>query len=60
MTSPAPDHRKQKQLVLTTLVGASLVLGIMTAALHLDRANGFTLLGSLAILVIGFCWPTLD
>jgi len=60
VTSPAPDYRRQKQLVLTTLVGASLVLGILTAALHLDRANGFTLLGSLAILVIGFRWLTLD
>jgi len=60
VTPQVPDYRKQKQIALTTLVGASLVLGIMTAALHLDRYNGFTLLGSLAILIIGFRWLQLD
>jgi hypothetical protein len=60
VTSPAPDYRRQKQVALITLVGASLVLGILTAALHLERTSGFTLLGSLAILVIGFRWLQID
>lgn len=60
MTREAPDYRRQKQIALTTLVGASLVLGIVSAGLHLDRYNGFALLGSLAILVIGFRWLSLD
>ena len=60
MTAPTTDYRRQKQIALTSLIGASLVLGILTAALHLDRPNAVTLLGSIAILVIGFRWLTLD
>ena len=60
MTKEATNYRRQKQIALTTLIGASLVLGIVSAGLHLDRYNGFTLLGSLAILVIGFRWLSLD
>ena len=51
---------RQKQIALTTLIGASLVLGIVSAALHLERYNGFALLGSLAMLCIGFRWLQLD
>ena len=60
MTQAAPDYRRQKQIALTTLIGASLVLGIVSAGLHLDRYNGFALLGSIAILLIGFRWLALD
>ena len=60
MTQEAPDYRRQKQIALTTLIGASLVLGIVSAGLHLDRYNGFALLGSIAILLIGFRWLALD
>ncbi|HKE49551.1 MAG TPA: hypothetical protein VKB52_15905 [Rhodanobacteraceae bacterium] len=60
MTPPTIDYRRQKQIALTSLVGASLALGIIMAALHLDRPNAVTLLGSIAILVIGFRWLTLD
>jgi hypothetical protein len=42
------------------LIGASLALGIVSAALQLDRYNGFALLGSLAILFVGFRWLALD
>jgi len=60
VNSPAPDYRRQKQIALTTLAGASLVLGIMDAALQLQSSNGLTLVFSLAILVIGFRWLQLD
>ena len=60
MNSAGPDYRRQKQIALTTVVGASLALGIVSAALHLDRYNGFALLGSLVILFIGFRWLALD
>jgi hypothetical protein len=60
VNSAGPDYRRQKQIALTTLIGASVALGIVSAALHLDRYNGFTLLGSLAILFIGFRWLAVD
>jgi hypothetical protein len=60
VTAQAPDYRTQKRIALTTLVGASFVLGIVSVALQLDRYNGFALLGSLAILFIGFRWLQLD
>ena len=39
MTDAAPDYRRQKQIALTTLIGASLVLGIVDAALQLQTAR---------------------
>ena len=60
MTQAAPDYRRQKQIALTTLIGASLVLGIVDAALQLQSSNGLTFVGSLAMLIIGFRWLTLD
>jgi hypothetical protein len=60
VTQEAPDYRKQKQIALTTLIGASLVLGIVDAALQLQSSSGLTFVGSLAMLIIGFRWLTLD
>ena len=60
MTKEAPDYRRQKQIALTTLIGASLVLGIVDAALQLQSSSGLTFVGSLAMLIIGFRWLTLD
>jgi hypothetical protein len=60
VTEQAPDYRTQKRIALTTLISASFVLGIVSVALQLDRYNGFALLGSLAILFIGFRWLQLD
>jgi hypothetical protein len=60
VTPPTPDYRKQKQIALTTLVGASLALGIVDAAMHLETSSGLTLIGSLAMIVIGFRWLQLD
>ena len=60
MTQEAPDYRRQKQIALTTLIGASLVLGIVDAALQLQSSSGLTFVGSLAMLIIGFRWLTLD
>jgi hypothetical protein len=60
VTSQAPDFRTQKRIALTTLIGASLVLGIVSAALRLEPYNGYALLGSLAMLFIGFRWLHLD
>lgn len=60
MTREAPNYRKQKQIALTTLIGASLVLGIVDSALQLQSSSGLTFVGSLAMLIIGFRWLTLD
>lgn len=60
MNRPAPDYAKQKQIALTTLVGASLAFGIVDAALKLQSSGAMTLLASAAMLVIGFRWLTLD
>ena len=60
MTQAAPDYRRQQQIALTTLIGASLVLGIVDAALQLQSSSGLTFVGSLAMLIIGFRWLTLD
>lgn len=60
MTEPAHDYARRKQIALTTLIGASLVLGIVDAAFHLDSSSAMTLFGSLALLIIGFRWLQLD
>jgi len=60
VTREAPDYRKQKQIALTTLLGASLVLGIVDAAFQLQSSSGLTFVGSLAMLIIGFRWIALD
>jgi hypothetical protein len=60
VTKEAPDYRRQKQIALTTLIGASLVLGIVDAALQLQTSSGLTFVGSIAMLIIGFRWLTLD
>jgi len=60
--SPAapPDYRKQKQIALTTLIGVSLVLGVLDAALDMQSSGGLTFVGSLAMLIVGFRWLSLD
>ena len=60
MTDAPRDYRKQKQIALSTLIGASLALGVIDAAMQLQSSSGLTLIGSLAMLVIGFRWLTLD
>jgi hypothetical protein len=60
VTVKVPDYRKQKQIALTTLVGASLALGVVDAAMQLQSSSGLTLLGSLAMLIIGFRWLQID
>ena len=60
MTQEARDYRRQKQIALTTLLGASLVLGIVDAAFQLQSSSGLTFVGSLAMLIIGFRWIALD
>jgi hypothetical protein len=60
VTDAAPDYRKQKQIALSTLIGASLALGVVDAAMQLQNSSGLTLIGSLAMLIIGFRWLTLD
>ncbi|HVV95885.1 MAG TPA: hypothetical protein VHC92_01960 [Rhodanobacteraceae bacterium] len=60
MISTTPDYKRQKQIALSTLIGASLALGVVDAAMQLQTSSGLTLLGSLAMLVIGFRWLTLD
>ena len=60
MTDAAPDYRKQKQIALSTLIGASLALGVVDAAMQLQNSGGLTLIGSLAMLLIGLRWLTLD
>jgi len=60
VTDAPRDFRKQKQIALSTLIGASLALGVIDAAMQLQSSSGLTLIGSLAMLVIGFRWLTLD
>ncbi|GAA0714443.1 hypothetical protein [Dokdonella soli] len=65
MNSPAPDTRRQKQTTLIALVGASVVLGIVDAALALPLTDSpgrlaFTFGGNLALLILGFRWLQLD
>ena len=60
MNQPAPDFARQKQIALITLIGASLALGIVDAALKLDNSSGLTVIASIAMLVIGFRWLQLD
>ena len=60
MTAQARDYRKQKQLALITLAGASLALGIVEVALGFDGTSGVGMFGSLAILFVGFRWLQLD
>ena len=60
MTATAPDYRRQKQIALTTLVGASLAIGVVDAALQMQSSGGLTLIGSLAMLIVGFRWLSLD
>lgn len=65
MNDPATDFRKRKQTALIALVGASFVLGVVDASLGLPSAQDgarllVTLLGNIALLVLGFRWLHLD
>ncbi|WP_300614767.1 hypothetical protein [Dokdonella sp.] len=65
MNTPAPDLRARKQSTLIALVSASVALGIVDIALDLPSAQegvrlGVTLLGNVALLLIGFHWLRLD
>ncbi len=59
------DLRSRKQSTLIALIGGSAVLGILDIALGLPSAAegtriGVTLLGNIALLMIGFYWLELD
>ena len=60
MTDEAPDYRKQKQIAPSTLIGASLALGVVDPALHLQSDTGLSLLAFIVLFAIGFRWLTLD
>ena len=65
MNADAPDLRQRKQATLIALVGASFALGIVDASLGLPSAQDgtrllVTLLGNVALLVLGFRWLSLD
>ena len=65
MNPPAIDTRRHKQTALIALVGASLALGILDAALGLPVSDSsgrlmFTFGGNIALLLIGFRWLQLD
>ena len=65
MNSSAPDARRRKRTTLIALIGASLVLGIVDAALGVPQADSagrlaFTFGGNIVLLLIGFRWLQLD
>ncbi|MEP7043301.1 MAG: hypothetical protein ABI843_09570 [Dokdonella sp.] len=65
MNTPAPDTRKQKHGALIALIGVSFVLGIVDAALTLPSSESgarlaYTLVGNIALLILGFRWLQLD
>jgi len=65
VNEPAVDFRRRKHAALTALVGASFALGVVDAALGLPSAQDgtrllVTLLGNVALLVLGFRWLSLD
>lgn len=65
MNEPAIDFRKRKHAALIALVGASFALGVVDASLGLPSAQDgtrllVTLLGNVALLVLGFRWLNLD
>ena len=65
MNEPATDFRKSKQATLTALVGASFVLGVVDASFGLPSTQDgmrlfVTLIGNIALLVLGFRWLNLD
>jgi len=65
VNTPAIDFRKRKHAALTALVGASFVLGVVDASFGLPSTQDglrllVTLLGNVALLVLGFRWLSLD
>ena len=65
MNPPATDPRRSKQATLIALVGASVALGILDAALALPAGDSggrlaLTFGGNIALLLIGFRWLQLD
>jgi hypothetical protein len=65
VNSPIADTRRRKQAALIALVGAAFVLGIVDAALGLPSTDSpgrlaFTLVGNIALLLIGFRWLQID
>lgn len=65
MNTPAVDFRKRKQAALIALVGASFALGVVDASLGLPSTQDgtrllVTLLGNVALLLLGFRWLNLD
>ena len=60
MSEAAPDFHRQMQLALTTLVGASLVLGIVNAATGMQESGALTLVASVVMLALGFRWLHFD
>lgn len=65
MNTPAPDFRARKQATLIAMVGASVALGIADVAIGVQTADpqirlGFTLIGNVVLLLIGFHWLRLD
>jgi hypothetical protein len=59
-----PDHTQRKQNTLWTLIGVSLVFGVVDVGLGTGLSEsarfGIALLGNLALLVIAFHWLNLD
>lgn len=59
-----PDHTRRKQNTLWTLIGVSLVFGVVDIGLGTSLSEsarfGIALLGNLALLVIAFHWLNLD
>jgi len=65
VNTPAVDFRKRKQAALIALVGASFALGVVDASLGLPSTQDgtrllVTLLGNVALLLLGFRWLNLD
>ncbi len=65
MTSPVPPATgaKRKQAALIGILGVSVLLGIVDAALAAsgDGARlAFTLIGNIGLLVVGFRWLAID
>ena len=65
MNTTAPDTQRRKHAALIALLGASLALGLVDAAFGLPASDsslrfGLTVLGNVALLLIGFRWLQLD
>lgn len=65
MNGPGPDLRLRKQATLIAMAGTALVIGAVDASFGLPSAQdglrlAITVLGNIALLLIGFHWLNLD